>query len=363
MRGHLALDSLSLVTEIYRTPENATLFYDVKNVNLNVYDGTKLEPPGLITLALLNPNLTSLRIDYCGHLDDTVLNAWSTSLTSLVRLELLGPFLVRVPAWIQFFQTHSQLEALLLHQSPRFDLECMSALANYCPNLTELRLKEFGKLDDTFLPHISSFQQLKKLDLSSPRTSCSEQGLITLLEKRGAGLTHLDLSSHEELGDDFLKYGIQEYAPNLVSLRLDNLPTLTDEGVAMFFRAWVPSVLSTLSIARAPNVGTEALSALLDCAGSTLSTLSINSWRETTAEALSNIGIVRELRALDVGWNRAVDNFVIKAIMDGCPKLEEIKCWGCNRVTAECPRKVSPLFSSDGTWVMRAHWFMLRISS
>ena len=26
--------------------------------------------------------------------------------------------------------------------------------------------------------------------------------------------------------------------------------------------------------------------------------------------------------------------------MDGRPKSEEIKCWGCNRVTAECPRKV-----------------------
>ena len=113
----------------------------------------------------------------------------------------------------------------------------------------------------------------------------------------------------------------------------------------MFFRAWLPSVLTTLSIARAPNVGTQALPALLDSAGSTLSTLSINAWRETTAEALESISSARELRMLDVGWNRAVDNFVIKAIMDGCPKLEEIKCYGCNRVTANCPRKVGfPLF-------------------
>jgi DNA repair protein RAD7 len=165
--------------------------------------------------------------------------------------------------------------------------------------------------------------------------------MIALLEKCGDRLTHLDLSNHIELGDDFLKYGLQEYAPNIVSLRLDNLPALTDEGVAMFFRAWLPSVLATLSIARAPNVGTQALPALLDSAGSTLSTLSINAWRETTAEALEGISSARELRVLDVGWNRAVDNFVIKAIMDGCPKLEEIKCYGCNRVTANCPRKVS----------------------
>jgi DNA repair protein RAD7 len=337
------------LTKICRTPENAILFYDVKNTSLNVYDGTKLEPPALITLSLLNPNLTSLRIDFCGHLDDVVLNSWSTSLPSLVRLELLGPFLVRVPAWVYFFQSHPQLEALLLNQSPRFDLECMSALASSCPNITELRLKEIGKLDDAFLPYISSLQPLEQLDLSSPSTSCSEDGLIALLEKRGALLTHLDLSNHDELGDDFLKCGLQEYAPNLISLRLDNLPALTDEGVAMFFRTWKPSVLTTLSIARAPNVGAQALLALLDCAGSTLSTLSINSWRETTAEALEKLASARELRMLDVGWNRAFDNFAIKAIMDGCPKLEEIKCWGCNRVTAECPRKVS-LSSSVGVW-------------
>ena len=328
----------------------------MKNTSLNVYDGTKLEPPALITLSLLNPNLTSLRIDFCGHLDDVVLNGWSTSLPSLVRLELLGPFLVRAPAWVYFFQSHPQLEALLLHQSPRFDLECMSALASGCPNITELRLKEIGKLDDAFLPYISSLRRLEQLDLSSPSTSCSEDGLIALLEKCGTRLTHLDLSNHDELGDDFLKCGLQEYAPNLISLRLDNLPALTDEGVAMFFRTWQPSVLTTLSIARAPNVGAQALPALLDCAGSTLSMLSINSWRETTAEALEKIASARELRMLDVGWNRAVDNFAIKAIMDGCPKLEEIKCWGCNRVTAECPRKVS--LPSVGVSARRANLFL-----
>jgi DNA repair protein RAD7 len=222
----------------------------------------------------------------------------------------------------------------------------MSTLATCCPNVTELRLKEIGRLDDTFLPYISSFQKLEELDLSSPSASCSEDGMIALLEKLGERLRHLDLSDHDELGDDFLKHGIQKYAPNLVSLRLDNLPALTDEGVVSFFHEWRPSVLSTLSIARAPNVGTQALPALLDCAGSTLSALSINSWRETTAEALSRIGEARELRTLDVSWNRAIDNFVVKAIMDGCPKLEEIRCWGCNRVTAECPRKVSLLCSA-----------------
>jgi len=244
-----------------------------------------------------------------------------------------------VPAWLSFFESHSGLEGLLLNQSPRFDLECMSALARHCPNIRELRLKEIGKLDDTFLPHISSLRRLEQLDLSSPSNSCSEDGLLGVLHARGAQLTHLDVSGHLELGDDFLQNGICVHVPRLVSLRLDNLHTLTDEGVAAFFRAWTPVALKTLSLARAYDVGASALLALLECVRTTLSALNISAWRETTADALSNIAIARELRALDVGWNRAVDDFVIKAILDGCPKLEEIKCWGCNRVTSDCPRK------------------------
>ena len=164
----------------------------MKNTSLNVYDGTKLEPPALTTLSLLNPNLTSLRIDFCGHLDDVVLDGWSTSLPSLVRLELLGPFLVRAPAWVYFFQSHPQLEALLLHQSPRLDLECMSALAARCSNLTVLRLKKVGKLDDALLPYISPLRQLEQIYLSPPSTSSSKNWVITLLERCSARLTHLD---------------------------------------------------------------------------------------------------------------------------------------------------------------------------
>ncbi len=53
-----------------RAPENATLFYDVKITY--IYDGTELWSPVLITLDVLNPDLTSLRIDYCGRLEATL---------------------------------------------------------------------------------------------------------------------------------------------------------------------------------------------------------------------------------------------------------------------------------------------------
>jgi hypothetical protein len=39
----------------------------------SIYDGTELRSPVLITLDVLNPDLTSLRIDYCGRLEATLL--------------------------------------------------------------------------------------------------------------------------------------------------------------------------------------------------------------------------------------------------------------------------------------------------
>src|ERR1700722_12486010 len=105
-----------------------------------------LTPSALTTLAFLNPNLTNLRLDFCGRIDDAVFQKWCTSLPSLKRLELLGPFLVRVPAWKSFFQSHPYLEGFLITQSPRFDLECVGSLVKNCRALKELRLREITKM-------------------------------------------------------------------------------------------------------------------------------------------------------------------------------------------------------------------------
>ena len=69
-----------------------------------------LAPPALETLALLNPNITHLRLDFCGQLDDTAFTAFTTSLPHLKRIELLGPFLVRVAGWKAFLTAHPDLE-------------------------------------------------------------------------------------------------------------------------------------------------------------------------------------------------------------------------------------------------------------
>ena len=49
--------------------------------------------------------------------------------------------------------------------------------------------------------------------------------------------------------------------------------------------------------------------------------------------------MAKGLHSVDLGWCRAVDDFVIRDILDGCKgNLREVKVWGCNRVEGNWTR-------------------------
>lgn len=343
--GHINLDAIAKVIAKNRslTAENAPLFYNVKNTRLTFYDATKLEPPALCALASLNPNLERLRVDFCGRIDNSAIQHWAEHLTHLTRLELLGPFLVHSSAWINFFKARgSQLQSFLITQSPRFDLACVEALAEHCSStLTELRLAEVGELCDEFLPHIAKCSKLTWLDLSYPSKSLSVDAVVEMLAVLGKQLVHLDLSGHEALTDEVLDRGIKAHTPALVSLALANLPELTDSGVADFFNTWKPHpALERLKMARCHGPSSNALTAVLKHSGASLQELNINSWKDTDTDVLSRIAAhAPKLTRLNVGWCRGVDDFVLKTLLDSeCGKtLEEVKVYGCHRLTENCP--------------------------
>lgn len=310
-----------------------------------------LTPPALCTLAALNPNLTTLRLDYCGRMDNLVIDTWSTGLPNLTRLELLGPFLVHAGHWRSFFASHPSLEGFLITQSPRFDLDCVQALAENCKNISELRLKEIGQLSDEFLPHIAKLgDQLKYLDLSCPGKpdALSEEAVIQLMEAVGENLTHLDLSGNVGLTDGFLFQGLKPHTRHLNSLILSNVPELSDAGVAEFFNTWTAAAnpcnppLVTLDLSRNDALAGAALTAVLEHSGKTLETLSINGWKAVPQKVLETIGVsTPSLKKLDIGWCREVDDWIVKAVVEKCGHIEEIKVFGCQRLTERCPRKVS----------------------
>ena len=310
-----------------------------------------------MALANLNPNLTELRLDLCGRTTDEVLAHWETALPNLKRLELLGPFLVKAPAWQKFFKAHPSLEGFLITQSPRFDLDCVRALVENCKGLKELRLADIGLIQDSFLEPLHNLAgTLTSLSITSPGSATnpdplSEDALIELIAAVGSALTHLDLSHNADIGDQFLFKGLKPHTRKLKSLHLVNCPELTNAGVAEFFDTWVATAqkagvqpnppLERINLARNHELGSEALTALLEHSGPGLAHLNINEWKTASQESLQAIAAgAPNLHTLDMGFCREVNDFVTKALLDSCQTLSEVKVWGCQRLTVACPRKV-----------------------
>jgi DNA repair protein RAD7 len=291
-------------------------------------------------MASLNPGVENLRLDFCGRIDDSAMNHWSKRLPALTRLELYGPFLVRTEGWLSFFESHPQLTGFLITQSPRFDLACMESLARNCKGLTELRLAEIGKMGDEFLPYVASFKDLQSLDLSSPGGPVSSDALVELLSKVGPKLNHLNLSNMELLDDAFIENGLLPHTHALSTLILEGLPEITDGAIANFFQNTTNPPLTKISFRRCHQLADEALQALVAHSSEELIDLNINGWKSASDEALKEIAKLTHLKELDIGWCRQVDDFVVKDILEGCKEVTNISCFGCNKLTLDCPRRV-----------------------
>ncbi|CAE6495253.1 unnamed protein product [Rhizoctonia solani] len=346
--GHINMDKISKILARQRslTESTSKLFYDVENTTLTLYDASRLDPPAFHTLIALNPNLEQLRLDYCRGVDSTVLSSFATGLTNLTHLDLYGAFLARAPAFIEFFNTiGSRLECFRLTHSPRLDFDCCQALVKNCADsLTDLRLSNVGKLEDSWLPLLHRCANLKRLELSYPggEASLTSEPISELLGVVGPGLEHLDLSGHPQLEDDVLIEGVIPHAPNLTSLKMSTVPLFTDAGVAQFFTEYNEKAgFECLEMQGNSLLSSDSLCALLDRPMSiTIRQLSVNGWKDAEEEACKLIPTsCPELRKLDIGFVRSVDDYLIKEILDGCSKVEEISCFGCNRVTEACPKK------------------------
>ena len=300
----------------------------------------------MCALANLNPNLTTLRLDYCGRINDAVIASWNTSLPNLTNIELLGPFLVRAPAWQFFFKAHPNLSGFRITQNPRFDTDCLKELVKNSPELRELRLREVGRMSDDFLDVLgSSSLALTYLDLAYPGNAelVGEMAVMSLVKKLGLTLKHLDLSGITSITDEFFLHSLKEHGSNLENLVMADLEELTDERIGQFFSEWERNPgLTSVDLSRNHTLSSLALNGVLQHSGSQLKSLNINGWKTTSNESLNMIAeLATGLSKIDVGWCREVDDFALAKIQDECDDLKDLSCWGCNRVTAAARRRVS----------------------
>lgn len=208
------------------------------------------------------------------------------------------------------------LSGFLVRQSPRLSNQNITKLVENFPNLTELRLSQIQKLDNSSLDLLHSLKSLTLLDISSAGLTgenLTDEGVIPLIKAVGGKLETLNLSSNQNLTDGCLTQGIKSACPNLRVLGLSELD-LTPTGVKDLFSSWFENTgLEKLDLKGCLDLDDEAIQAVVAHSGRELRDLDLHS----VDAKLTEVGLKAvasgcpELRKLDLGFVRALDDFIL----------------------------------------------------
>ncbi|GAA5973481.1 hypothetical protein JCM11641_006484 [Rhodosporidiobolus odoratus] len=380
--GPKNLDKLAKIVSKNRAldGENMRLFLEVGHREVRLFDCTNITDTSLALISTFCPHLISLTLLFCGRLDDDVLEAWLPALSpretaddgegavataapgrkglrELKHLTLYAPYLVTGKKWVEFFERRGkdketeEFETFRVRMSARFTDASLAALVRCNPHVQNLQLSEIGKFTGDSLKllyPLSANNALTTLDLSrlgTPQgTVLEDEEVIALLKEVGKGLGELVLDGNIQLTCNILTEGIAPHCRSLTTLSLSNLPLLTAPNLASLFHSktnWSPSGLSLLNLHRAHEALTpSSLTALLNHSGKSLKHLNLHSCDEILPESLEELAEKASgLEVLDVSFVRAVDNFVVKTLLDKCEGLRVLFVHGNNRVTSDVPRR------------------------
>ncbi|GAA6043312.1 hypothetical protein JCM8097_001179 [Rhodosporidiobolus ruineniae] len=320
----------------------------------------------------------------------------------LRNLELYAPYLVTAAKWSEFWERRKEigageLESFKLRMSSRFTPDSLLSTLTHNSHLHTLQLSELGKLPRDALSllarsPLAQNKTLRRLDISRWGTPqgmvLEDEDVVGLLREVGEGLEELVLDGNYNLTSATLTDGIAPYCRNLTSLSLANLSKIDSEGLEALFRGqkprpatttpavagegegqgerealaeeagetspekegeseetayppWSPAGLTLLNAHRLTDALTApTLSALLSHSSHSLQHLNLHSADQLDGPALALLAKeAKALEVLDVSFVRAVDNFVVKDLLDGCAKLRVAFLHGNNRVTSDVPRK------------------------
>ncbi|WFD32910.1 UV-damaged DNA-binding protein rad7 [Malassezia sp. CBS 17886] len=322
------------------TAQTMQLFLSPAATSLSLYDCSALTSDAFRQIATFAPNVRTLRLHYCGQLDDVAFQAL-TGLRGLECLELYGPYLVRKENWLACFRTlTTRLRAFRIRETPRFDRECIDALVAQCPNVDVLQLAQIGQLDDGGAQALSALAQLRALDLSQPGVSApgvppaslTDAGVVPLLAQRGAALRELDLSRNAALTDRLVDDGLV-HCGRLRTLQLRGLEHVTSDAWTRGF-ARCASQLEHVSVSHCVQLSDDAFIALVNAAPR-LRTLNVNSVDSLTPAAFDALAAARPpLASLDVGFVRCITDDILAQLADALPTLETVYIFGCQQVTS-----------------------------
>ncbi|KAF9432345.1 hypothetical protein BGZ76_010936 [Entomortierella beljakovae] len=340
----LSLDKICKIISRNRslTDNTVQLFFDSRHFDLTLYDCTEITPSGFIKLAQFCPSLRSLNLKLCGRIDDSVIECYTQHLTKLTALTLVGPILITEGAYIKFFEAMGKkFEKFELKHSARFSLNALKALCKNCPNLTHLRLGDCGMMNDDWIEVIADFSKLRSLRIRNPEQDrVGTETVVKLIQAVGSGLEELELKGCTSLEDAVLIDAVLQCCPRLERLNISGCERFTAEAVEKLFQGWtINRGLNYINLENCIDVNDNGLMAITSHSAESLETLNIKGLEELTKESLVTLSKCENLTTLDASWCRAMDDEVMKLLVDNVPKLSKVSVWGDHRLTECCPTK------------------------
>ncbi|KAF9101996.1 hypothetical protein BGX27_011232 [Mortierella sp. AM989] len=353
----LSLDKICRIISRNRslTDNTVQLFLDSRHTDLSLYDCTDITSTGLVNIAQFCPNLRSLKLKFCGRIDNTVMEYYTEHLTHLSSFSLIGPILITEATYIKFFEAMGdKFEKFELKHSSRFSLKALKALCENCPNLTHLRLGDCNLMDDEWMEVIANLTKLRSLRIRNPeRDRVTTQPVVKLIQAVGSGLEELELKGCVGLEDPVLVDAIRPSCVRLDRLNISGCEELTTEAIENLFKDWTNNRgLNYVNLENCIMLSDEALKAITSHSAETLEILNIKGLDELTKESLLTIARCENLTSLDASWCRAMDDDVMSQLVEKAPRLTKVNVWGNHRLTECCPsRKGMKIIGREGDYL------------
>lgn len=200
-----------------------------------------------------------------------------------------------------------------------------------CRRLIELDLSKCYDLSDAAMMAIAQFCPLIRRLYLSKLHAITDAGVNVLFQALPA-LTDLELGSCSSLGDDAM-LSIAQYCPLIQRLDLSGLHNITDAGASVLFQA-----LPDLRILNVSNCTALASEAVLSLSRWCHKLTSVNLFRinDECIEASCVVTLIRScvfLEQANLAFLRYMNDDVLNAFADSCPRLTQIVLTACVCIT------------------------------
>eukprot|EP00842_Homolaphlyctis_polyrhiza_P006745 jgi/Hompol1/7071/HPOL_005175-RA len=316
----------------------AQLFVGADEDTVELFDCTRIDEDGFISIAMLCPNVKTLNLSLCGRMTDTALKQLAESCPHIESLTLKGPFLPTDAGFSALIAaTGPNLKSLVLEHAAKLSYQSISVLKDTALNLATLSLTTCARVGDEAIRIIAGMNTLRQVELNGLGQGVTVESLLHLVNSLGPHLTTLSLDGYELL-DDTVVEQIATVCKSLTHLSLAECPRISSDGMIKClskFNTTAPEGLISLSLNRNVLLNDAVIHAVCNQIGHTLQHLSINGLDEITENAVKDLAqkCTPRLITLDISWIRCINDDVFVKMVQSASSLKRIKVFGCHALS------------------------------